>query len=59
VNHRDEARDGARGAETEHERLGSLLREAREYLGLSQEFVAEKLGIPRASVSASKPESAR
>jgi len=33
-------------------RLGSLLKEAREYLGLSQESVAAKLGMPRASVSA-------
>lgn len=32
--------------------LGIRLKEAREYLGLSQEFVAEKLSIPRASVSA-------
>ena len=39
-------------AEEEQERLGRRLRESREYLGLSQEFVAEKLGIPRASISA-------
>lgn len=36
----------------EQERLGIRLRESREYLGLSQEFVAEHLGIPRASISA-------
>jgi transcriptional regulator with XRE-family HTH domain len=36
----------------EHEILGQRLRDAREYLGLSQEFVAEQLGVPRASVSA-------
>lgn len=36
----------------EQERLGNRLRESREYLGLSQEFVAEHLGIPRASMSA-------
>jgi transcriptional regulator with XRE-family HTH domain len=36
----------------EQERLAQRLREAREYLGLSQEFVAEQLGIPRAAVSA-------
>lgn len=36
----------------EQERLGYRLRESREYLGLSQEFVAEHLGIPRASISA-------
>ena len=32
--------------------LAQRLREAREYLGLSQELVAEKLGIPRPAVSA-------
>jgi len=31
--------------------LGERLREAREYLGLSQEQVATALGIPRPSVS--------
>lgn len=39
-------------ADEERERLGNRLRESREYLGLSQEFVAEHLGIPRASMSA-------
>lgn len=34
------------------ELLGIRLKEAREYLGLSQEFVADKLSIPRASISA-------
>ncbi len=34
------------------EALAQRLRESREYLGLSQETVAEHLGIPRASVSA-------
>jgi transcriptional regulator with XRE-family HTH domain len=32
--------------------LARRLREAREYLGLSQESVAEHLNIPRASISA-------
>lgn len=36
----------------EQEQLGNRLRESREYLGLSQEFVSEHLGIPRASISA-------
>jgi transcriptional regulator with XRE-family HTH domain len=36
----------------EQEQLGLQLREAREYLGLSQEFVATYLAVPRASVSA-------
>lgn len=31
--------------------LGERLREAREYVGLSQEAVAKALGIPRPSVS--------
>jgi transcriptional regulator with XRE-family HTH domain len=42
--------DGQRDAE--QERLASRLREAREYLGLSQEFVAEHLRVPRATISA-------
>jgi len=32
--------------------MGARLREAREFLGMSQEAVAEALSIPRASVSA-------
>lgn len=32
--------------------MGARLRRAREFLGVSQEAVAEALGIPRASVSA-------
>ena len=52
MNNRNDRRDSVRSPAREQERLGALLREAREYLGLSQEFVAEKLGIPRASVSA-------
>lgn len=32
--------------------MGARLREAREFLGMSQEAVAEALGIPRASMSA-------
>jgi transcriptional regulator with XRE-family HTH domain len=38
--------------DAERRKLGELLREAREYLGLSQEMVADKLGLPRPSVSA-------
>jgi len=33
-------------------RLAELLREAREYLGLSQQFVAEHTGIPRLAIGA-------
>lgn len=32
--------------------LAQRLRDSREYLGLSQEAVAEKLGVPRATISA-------
>jgi transcriptional regulator with XRE-family HTH domain len=39
-------------SDAELETLSQRLREAREYLGLSQEFVADQLGIPRAAVSA-------
>jgi transcriptional regulator with XRE-family HTH domain len=39
-------------SDAEQEALSQRLREAREYLGLSQEYVAEQLGIPRAAVSA-------
>lgn len=36
----------------EQEHMGQRLKEAREYLGFSQEVIAEKLGVPRASISA-------
>jgi len=35
----------------EAKRLAARLRETREYLGLSQQFVAEKTGIPRSAIS--------
>jgi transcriptional regulator with XRE-family HTH domain len=38
--------------EKEQLRLAARLREAREYVGISQEFVAESLSIPRAAISA-------
>lgn len=47
VMHRDD-----QDVSVDEERLSQRLREAREYLGLSQEFVAEQLHVPRASVSA-------
>jgi transcriptional regulator with XRE-family HTH domain len=34
------------------ERLAKQLREAREYLGISQQFVADETGISRAAISA-------
>lgn len=39
-------------SEREQGALGLRLREARDYLGLSQEFVASYLSVPRASISA-------
>jgi transcriptional regulator with XRE-family HTH domain len=39
-------------ADADHELLSRRLREAREYLGLSQETVSEHLGVPRAAISA-------
>jgi transcriptional regulator with XRE-family HTH domain len=47
-----EATENRLEEDEEHIKLGRRIREAREYLGLSQEFVADQLGIPRASVSA-------
>ena len=38
--------------EARQRRLADLLREAREYLGLSQQFVAEHTGIPRLAIGA-------
>jgi transcriptional regulator with XRE-family HTH domain len=37
--------------EPESQQLATRLREAREYLNLSQQFVADKTGIPRSAVS--------
>ena len=44
--------DDAKIANADDDRLSRRLREAREYLGLSQEAVSEHLGVPRAAVSA-------
>jgi transcriptional regulator with XRE-family HTH domain len=44
-------KDSDVGAE-EYASMGARLRQAREFLGISQEAVAEALGVPRASVSA-------
>jgi transcriptional regulator with XRE-family HTH domain len=38
-------------AESERIKLGERLREAREYLQLSQDEVARALGVPRAAIS--------
>ncbi len=37
--------------DTRRARLAERLREAREYLGLSQQFVADHSGIPRVAIS--------
>lgn len=41
----------AANPETERIKLGERLREAREYLELSQDEVARALGVPRAAIS--------
>ena len=41
-----------RRTKTAEQQLAARLKDAREYLGLSQETVAQQLDIPRASVSA-------
>jgi transcriptional regulator with XRE-family HTH domain len=49
----EQATEGERNRHAEEvQALARRLRESREYLGLSQEIVAEYLGVPRASVSA-------
>jgi transcriptional regulator with XRE-family HTH domain len=37
--------------ELAQKRLGARLRESREYLGLSQQLVADRTGIPRTAIS--------
>jgi transcriptional regulator with XRE-family HTH domain len=37
---------------TEYEEIGARLRAAREYLGLSQDLVAQHLDVPRPAISA-------
>jgi transcriptional regulator with XRE-family HTH domain len=41
----------ATSADTGRQVLGERLKEAREYVGLKQEDVAKKLGIPRSALS--------
>lgn len=40
------------GALSEHEKLGARLRAARDYVGLSQDLVAQHLGVSRPAISA-------
>ncbi|GAA1021371.1 hypothetical protein Aple_060300 [Acrocarpospora pleiomorpha] len=42
---------GADAEDVEQAQLGARLREVREYLNLSQQYVADKTGIPRSAVS--------
>lgn len=42
---------GSMSEEIEQQRLGARLRESREYLGLSQQMVADRTGIPRSAIS--------
>lgn len=49
---RSRSPDDGTSSEGAYASMGERLREAREFLGLSQEVVAEALGVPRASVSA-------
>lgn len=44
--------DEGAAPDADYASMGARLRQAREFLGLSQEVVAESLGVPRASVSA-------
>lgn len=49
---RTQANDESGVADEAYASMGVRLRQAREFLGLSQETVAETLSVPRASVSA-------
>lgn len=49
---RSQANDESGVADEAYASMGVRLRQAREFLGLSQETVAETLSVPRASVSA-------
>lgn len=40
------------GGDGRQQQLAERLKEAREYLGLSQQFVSEQTGIPRVAISA-------
>ncbi|MEU8369062.1 helix-turn-helix domain-containing protein [Micromonospora tulbaghiae] len=43
--------DGIQSTDTELRRLGERLKATREYLGMSQQYVAHNTGIPRTAVS--------
>jgi transcriptional regulator with XRE-family HTH domain len=48
----EERTDGGAGFDERQRRLAARLQSAREYLGLSQQFVAEHTGISRVAISA-------
>jgi transcriptional regulator with XRE-family HTH domain len=52
MNEINDAGELSLNAEDEQKQLGLKIREAREFLGLSQEFLADALNIPRPSISA-------
>lgn len=43
--------DEGAAPDPEQVRLGARLKQSREYLGLSQKFVADRTGIPRSAIS--------
>jgi transcriptional regulator with XRE-family HTH domain len=43
--------DDGLALDPEQVRLGARLKDSREYLGLSQKFVADRTGIPRSAIS--------
>ncbi|WP_436776755.1 helix-turn-helix domain-containing protein [Yinghuangia sp. YIM S09857] len=47
----ERSRDQDRPRDPELERLGGRLRSMRDYLGMSQQFVADGTGIPRTAIS--------
>jgi transcriptional regulator with XRE-family HTH domain len=49
--HPSEQEDSADRVSEQQRRLAERLRDAREYLGLSQQFVADHTGIPRVAIS--------
>src|SRR5216683_5950514 len=48
----DPTRDQSNEDDETYVAMGARLRQARDFLGFSQESVAEALGVPRASISA-------
>jgi transcriptional regulator with XRE-family HTH domain len=51
VNDQADAEDAPASGDATAHRLGQKLKKLREYLGMSQQHVAERTGIPRSAVS--------